>query len=250
MKKVFLSFVLMVVTVAVFAFDPNNDPSLVAYFPFDGDLKDATGRFGEAVKTGRTIGSVGRGEITFANGVIGQAVKLPGSRGLLLPEDLIKDYDYTVAFWVYANKLTRFTTTFFGAYIDEKLKIHWISFVPLCWNNGTMLWARDEAQNVWYDGILSKNIEPGKWYHVAISVLNGMVRLYIDGEQVLAKVQINGQENPNGKLPDAFSLKPGGVFALGANYWDAPFDGMFDELRIYDKALGADEVKAIYNLRR
>ncbi|ACB09016.1 MAG TPA: LamG domain-containing protein [Thermotoga sp.] len=250
MRKVLFLFTLTVLLVVGFAFDPNNDPSLIAYFPFDGSLKDATGHFGEVVKTGRTIGSVGRGQITFVDGVVGQAVKLPGSRGLLLPEDLIKDYDYTVAFWVYANKLTRFTTTFFGAYIDKDLKIHWISFVPLCWNNGTMLWARDEAQNVWYDGILSKNIEPGKWYHVAISVLNGIVRVYINGEQVLTKIQINGQENLNGKLPDVFSLKPGGVFALGANYWDAPFDGMFDELRIYDRPLGPDEVRILYNYGR
>lgn len=250
MRRAFILFLGLMVALCVFAFDPNKDPALVAYFPFDGDLRDATGKFGEAEPTGVTIGSVGRGEITFVDGVVGKAVKLPGRRALLLPEDLIKDYDYTVAFWVYPEQFTRFTTTFFGAYIDRELKIHWISFVPFCWNNGTMLWARDEAQNVWYDGILSKNLELNKWQHVAIVVSNGQVKVYLNGEQVLTEVRINGQVNPAGLLPDAFSLKPGGVFALGANYWDAPFKGMFDELRIYDRPLSPDEVNALYKYGR
>jgi hypothetical protein len=248
-KLTFLVILLALVSSLVFAFDPNNDPSLIAYYPFDGNLKDATGHFGEVVKTGKTIGSIGRGSLTFVDGVVNQALKLPGSRGALLPEDLIKDYDYTITFWVYAEELTKFTTTFFAAYIDKDLFLHWISFVPFGWNNGTMLWARDDKENLWYDGLLSKNILPGKWYHVAISVNEGTARIYINGDQVLIKIQINGQQDNLGKVPDIFSLKPGGVFALGANYWDPPFKGMFDELRIYDRALGPDEVKIIYNMK-
>ncbi|KUK32956.1 MAG: Uncharacterized protein XD64_1215, partial [Thermotoga sp. 47_83] len=38
MKRELFFLVLGVMLSVAFAFDPNNDPSLIAYFPFDGNL--------------------------------------------------------------------------------------------------------------------------------------------------------------------------------------------------------------------
>ena len=45
-----------------------------------------------------------------------------------------------------------------------------------------------------------------------------------------------------GTLTDFFSTRPG-VFALGVNYWDLPFNGMIDELKVYEASLSAAEIR-------
>jgi hypothetical protein len=141
------------------------------------------------------------------------------------------------------------TTTFFGVYIDPQGAFHWISFVPFGWSQGTLLWARDDAKDIWYDGLFSENLQTEKWYHVVVVVDKGKAKVYVNGKQMITKVQINGKPTEEGLVPDIFSLKPGGTFAVGVNYWDPALRGKFDELRIYDRALSESEVLALYNLR-
>ncbi|MEN2984200.1 MAG: LamG domain-containing protein [Dictyoglomaceae bacterium] len=249
-KLILFSFIFSLVVSIGFSqissFDPNKD--LIAYFPFEGNLKDVTGKFPEGKPTGVRI-PISAPSIEFTDGVIGKAVLLPGQRGVLLPDDLIKDYDYSISFWVYFEKFTMHTTSFFGVYIDSQNAFRWISFVPFGWPQGTLLWARDDVKNIWYDGLFSENLQTEKWYHVVIVVDKGKAKVYVNGKQMITKVQINGQPTEEGLVPDIFSLKPGGTFAIGVNYWDPALRGKFDELRIYDRALSESEVLALYNLR-
>lgn len=209
-------------------FDPDNDLSLIAYYPFDGDLNEATGKVSPGIVTGNRINN-GGGNITFSEGIKGNSAVFNGESGIRLPDDLIKDWTYTVSFWVYAEQLTQFTTTFFGAYSENS----WISFTPLGWDGASsILWSGSDP---WYDGICSNNVKIGEWTHVAITIDNGIVKVYMNGRLVF--------EGNN--FPDRFSKKPGGIFALGVNWWDLPFKGKIDELRIYDRALLQDEIKVL-----
>jgi len=36
-------------------------------------------------------------------------------------------------------------------------------------------------------------------------------------------------------------------FALGVNYWDTPYNGAVDELKIFNGAIDADAIKALYD---
>jgi|YelNatPaOPRAMG01_1025707.scaffolds.fasta_scaffold00073_43 hypothetical protein len=250
-RLILLSLILSIFTLTLsfsqsVTFDPNKD--LIAYFPFDENLKDATGKFGEGKVVGVRI-QVPAATIEYTDGVIGKALLLTGQRGVVLPDDLIKDYDYSVSFWVYIERFTMHTTTFFGVYIDPQGAFHWISFVPFGWSQGTLLWARDDAKDIWYDGLFSENLQTEKWYHVVVVVDKGKAKVYVNGKQMITKVQINGKPTEEGLVPDIFSLKPGGTFAVGVNYWDPALRGKFDELRIYDRALSESEVLALYNLR-
>ena len=47
-----------------------------------------------------------------------------------------------------------------------------------------------------------------------------------------------------GTLTDFFSTRAG-VFALGVNYWDLPFNGLIDELKVYEASLSAAEIRAL-----
>jgi len=221
------------------------EDSLIAYFPFDGDLKDATGHFGDGKVVGAKI-NIAAKDIEYTDGIKGKALLFNGRRGVVLPDDLIKDYDYSVSFLVNIESFTMHTPTFFGAYIDDNGSFHWVSLVPFGWSQGTLLWARDDVKDIWYDGLCSENLQTGKWYHVVLTVDHGKANIYVNGKQMISKVQINGQPNPDGLVPDVFSLKPGGVFAIGVNYWDLPLRGIFDELRIYDKVLSENEVLDLY----
>lgn len=250
-RLIFLSLIFLLIILSPgfsqpSSFDLNKD--LIAYFPFDGDLKDATGKFPEGKPTGVRI-PVPAASIDYTDGVRGKALLLSGQRGVLLPDDLIKDYDYSVSFWVYIDRFTMHTTTFFGVYVDPQGAFHWISLVPFGWPQGTLLWARDDEKNIWYDGLFSENLQTEKWYHVVIVVDKGKAKVYVNGKQMITKVQINGQPTEEGLVPDIFSLKPGGIFAIGVNYWDPALRGRFDELRIYDRALTEEEILALYNLR-
>ncbi|MGB9858063.1 MAG: hypothetical protein ACPLKX_08020 [Dictyoglomaceae bacterium] len=56
---------------------------LVAYYPFEGDLKDANGLLGEGKVIGPKIGQPG-GSVSFGDGVVGKALVLDGNSGVLL----------------------------------------------------------------------------------------------------------------------------------------------------------------------
>ncbi|PLV57701.1 hypothetical protein AS006_00760 [Thermotoga sp. SG1] len=244
MKKPFLIVLTIWVLSLGAAIDLNK--GLIAYYPFDGDLKDRTENFEEGYLVGNRINVPALGNPKFDEGVVGQALVFDGKKGVVLGNDLITDYDYSVSFWLKIEAFTQHTTTFFGCYIDEENYFYWLSFVPYGWNNGTLLWARNDRKDIWFDGIPPFNLEKDKWYHVVIVVDKGKARLFIDGKEVPLKIQINGQPNPDGLVPDVFSVGPGGVFSLGVNFWDPPFKGMMDELRIYDRPLTVEEVKALY----
>lgn len=228
------------------AFDPDKDEALVAWFSFEGDLSEKTGKFEAAKVIGDKIGKTPKEEkVSFVEGISGKAVYLDGERGISLPEDLVKGYSYTISFWMKADVFTPWTPVFFGAYDVS----NWISIPPYhpgVKGGSYLLWS---FSGYWYDGILDVSFEPGTWYHVAVVVRRGDAAVYVNGKYTLSKIQINGMEDPTGKIADIFSRKPGGIFTLGVNWWDQPYKGAIDELRIYSRALTKNEIKILYERR-
>jgi arabinan endo-1,5-alpha-L-arabinosidase len=78
------------------------------------------------------------------------------------------------------------------------------------------------------------NIPVNQWSHVAFSVNNGAVNVYVNGVK-----RFSGTNFPN-----VFTTTTG-TFALGVNYWDTPYKGSMDELRIYNAALSDAEVAGL-----
>ena len=161
----------------------------------------------------------------------GQALRLNGNNGVRLPTGLITNYEYTVSFWINPTAITRFTPGFFAA-VNERVdgagfpfSTQWMSFLPESWDGNTMLWSGSDQ---WFDGSAGLRIQPNAWRHLAFSVNKGVVSVYIDGVR-----RFNA-----GTIADFFSTQAG-IFALGVNYWDLPFNGMIDELKFYEAALSA-----------
>jgi len=212
-------------TVVVLA---KTQPRLVAHYSFDSDLSDKTGNNKESTITGDRINNTG-GSITFKDGVVGKAAYFDGKSGILLPNGLISSYVYTVSFWVKPEQLTYFTTTFFGATSERS----WVSFVlqgPI--EGQSAVWSGED----WYDGVIGMTMPVNEWSHVAFTVDNGKLDVYINGEK-----KFSGTGFPN-----VFTTR-NAVFGLGVNYWDPPFKGLIDELLIYDGiAISEETIKTYY----
>jgi arabinan endo-1,5-alpha-L-arabinosidase len=206
-----------------------------ARFQFENTLAETLGNFGPGAATGDRLWNPGT--VAFDAGQQGQALSLNGASGVRLPDGLISNYEYTVSFWIRPRVFTRFTTAFFGA-VDEQIdpagmpfSTRWVSFLPESWDGNTMLWSGSEA---FFDGSAGERIPANAWTHMAFSVNKGVVSVYLNGVRRFS----------NGTLADFFTSRPG-IFALGVNYWDLPFNGLIDELNIYEASLSAEEIKAL-----
>ena len=75
--------------------------------------------------------------------------------------------------------------------------------------------------------------EPNVWTHLALTYDGAQMRLYVDGELT------DTTAAPEGVEPSAGDLSIG----CETEYKDH-FKGLIDEVRVYDRALGAGEVAA------
>jgi arabinan endo-1,5-alpha-L-arabinosidase len=201
---------------------------LVAYYAFDGNLLDTNGAFAPGTVIGNKIDVAG-GALAYAAGVHGNAAVFDGATGVRLPNGLISSNTYTVSMWLKPAQLTAFTPAFFGARTTDS----WISFLPMGHafvNGATMLWSG----SAWYDAGLGMNIPVNQWSHVAFAVNNGAVNVYVNGVKRFAGTG----------FPNVFTTTTG-TFALGVNYWDTPYKGAIDELRIYNAALSDAQVAGL-----
>lgn len=203
---------------------PEIKVGLKAHYAFEGNLEDSTGQQAAGRPTGDRIDNTG-GEITYAEGVIGQAAVFDGQSGVRLPNGLILGDEYTVSLWIQPKDLTLFTTTFFGARDSN----NWVSIVPMGpAGDQTMVWS---GSSRWYDAATGLTVDTDEWTHLAFSVEEGTVRVYVDGEE-----KFSGTD-----FPDIFTTSSAS-FSLGVNWWDPPYQGLIDELRIYDGVLSAEEI--------
>ncbi len=216
----------------------------VAHFAFENDLTESLGFFEPA--TGTASRPYIGGSVGYAAGNEGQAVNLDGTNGVRLPTGLINNAEYTVSFWMNPTAIQAFVPGFFAAVNEfesaevpgEYYSDQWINLLAQSWDGNTMLWSHyvDADNDRWFDGSAGIRINEGEWTHVAFSVNQGFVRVMLNGVEMFA----------GGNLTDMFTGAGNeGVFTLGTNYWDASFNGMFDELKIYDAAMVAEEVAAL-----
>lgn len=197
---------------------PFVEATLTAQYSFEHNLKDTTATFGQGTVTGDRLDST-VGTITYGTGVSGQSAVFNGTSGIRLPQGLISNNSYSVAVWVKPDQLTTYSPAFFGAKDTD----HWVSLIPRgATADKAMVWSG----TAWYDGVTGVTIPANQWTHLAFSVDEGSLTIYVNGVQ-----QFSGTN-----FPDIFT---GGnaSFGLGVNYWDTPFKGQMDELRIYEGSL-------------
>jgi len=232
MKKRIISVIVILAMAAMFII-----PAMAAapgggkYYSFDGTL-------GGASVTGDRADNTG-GNITFAEGKVGQAAVFDGKSGLSLGKDIIKGDTYSVAMWVKLDDVTHHTPTFFGVAPGDPIR--WVSLVPLSWANVFGVWS-DSGDGHWNDLFALRALPTDEWVHIAFTTEPAgdynKINLFINGVEVLASASV--RETMNNLFMD------GGDFFIGVNFWDTPFKGMVDELYIYNgRVLSSSQVRNV-----
>jgi hypothetical protein len=222
------------------------DDGLVALYTFDGaDATDASGNGNDGVAVG---------DVTYVDGWHGKALKLggyssPGYVTAAPSASLAFLDDYTFAAWF--NVESDLSMDGWGWPTDNGL--HTV-FAKAGDRNGLDVrvgrssvdgvrrvflfdgWCCGGGAGIQAEG----GIELGQWHHVAVTSGGGFVRLYLDG--ALA-----------GELPtDVFAVNPQMQYmplqlGIDQSAWWYPLDGMLDEVRVYRRALTANEVAVLAN---
>lgn len=242
------------------SYDISND--LVAWWPFDRDSKDASGNIRHAEP---------KNEFSFVDGKVGKAIKLVGvakqqsfeGGHVILPYlEELENGAFTFSLWVREDKVyfgSGHTYIFYGTICN-------IRHAPGPeWGGHLFDFGDDQSfqeKIVWKD-----------WNHYSVTYDRTTKIGYLNGIEVLSEESSSPstshwwakRRDKDGELiyfkpPDGLTkigsqVKPRyKKGALGAQWFyngstgSTRFVGAFDDVRIYDRALSAAEIQALYKL--
>lgn len=93
------------------------------------------------------------------------------------------------------------------------------------------------------------------WIHIAASVTKGVgsaagsAKFYIDGSQVLSQTTATGTNHAAATIASGFDYVVGARQTASTPTYNGYTKANFDEVALWDTALSADEISAIYNSR-
>ena len=233
--------------------EPDIITDLIGYYTFDGSLANkASVTGGKAILhggAGDTWNQSATGTANYENSKngFGKAYHFLGdgnTRGEGLQLDAkVTGTDFTISFWVNPEDYGVATTSLvFANHDDSCFTINSLNDFRCSALLGK-LWDWNNRGNnfVCLDGDNTENgkASVGNWTMVTITNKNGEQKLYFDGVE---KTQGNNSSQ-NALVTEV--LKNQEIF-LGINYWDASFKGLMDEVRIYDRALTAEDIAKLY----
>ena len=241
--------------------------NLVAWWPFDDDAKDASGNNRHAVPVNEF--SYVDGKISKAIRVVGNEIQSGNGGHVMLPYiDWLEYGSFTFSFWVQEEKvfLTSGSSYLFYGTICQ---IHHAPGPQ--WGGHLFDFGADQS--------FQENINWNDWNHYAVTYSrNTSTKIgYLGGIEVLREKSLSPstshwwakrKKDPSSKDGELLYFKPpDGLTELGAEvkprykkgalgcHWfyngsstAKRLIGAFDDVRIYDRALSAEEVQALYNL--
>ena len=229
---------------AVWAADCTPAPSgLVGWWAGDGNAKDIAG-----TNNGTLMG----GAIANAAGYVGQAFKLDGTNGFVqIPDSpVFHPTNFTIEVWVRYDSLD--SPPVGGSPPGQSYIIY---------KHNSRGDGEQEAFNVSKDRNNTSTpgdtfcfevssasaelvylesttlISAGVWYHVVGVRGSNYIQLYVNG-------QLESQTNVS--FPQDYGSQPLLFGTSGISYWDHKFDGLLDEVSLYNRVLSSDEIAALY----
>lgn len=215
---------------------------LIAYYPFEGDLKDATGN------TGNQASSFG--VINYDCGVEGEALVLSGGASYAHVEGMnnvnqeFDTEDFTVSFYFKPTGITG------QQYLISKRDTSCVSHVGQNFHENDFFIKyvpSSKTVNVQLAEIQAKTLSISTvirntacWQHLALVREDNRLKLYLNGEYAGEDANATRTDITNAGF---FTI--GDAICKGTN--ETPFSGYLDELRIYDRALDKREVAELYS---
>jgi hypothetical protein len=207
--------------------------SLVAYFPFNGNANDQSGNGNDGIVSGSTL-------INDRFNNENSAYSFDGIDDYInIGNDVKPDFPITISYWLKVSENTQFGNIFRSDYVND-----------VSYSYGFTLSFRGDgslATHI-YNGFSDLNnrrstyselglIESDQWYNfTTIFHSHNNAELYLDGVQLNTTMEGLG----SGML---YSSSNGGI---GDRSGDNFFNGVLDDIRVYNRALSIDEVNLLY----
>lgn len=204
----------MVFGVCFLLFSGTAYADLIAYYPFEGNANDATGNG----YNGTIYGS------TFTSGIDGYALDFTGDGNYVLLPGTLGDY-------VSSESLT------ITMWMKPEIETPHINY---------LFWARDEKPSIHIKQhyIRFRPCEPGAGYAVPVS-MNEWSHVAYTWDGTIATGYINGTAV---RVDEFSSFTVGGETRIGQDTLpERSFDGIIDDVRIYDHALSSGEIQELYS---
>lgn len=203
------------------------DNYLVGSYDFENGIGDA-----KAIKQG--LGAYD-GELSFVNGPSGKAIATTGY-GIDLGNK-VQGTEFTLSYLVKPNKsqANNQVMMLMGYHAPE----HWTAISGDGGDQTYKLWGRTDgavtvgnAAPMSWTTIGNPTITNNSWSMVTLVGTDGQLDMYVNGEKSASGAYNNPLAGENESI------------LFGANYWDPCFDGSFDEIKIYNRAMDAATIKA------
>jgi len=232
--KMFVPMMIVALATTAFAadFDPNSDPSLLGHWSFD----EGSGTVAADSSPNGNDGQLTNGPVWVAGKIAGALmfdgvddyVEIPHSDSLLPSAD-----EVTVAAWIHAERHTGPNNAQWQGILSKGDAPRLYSLYTEV--SGSLHFSTGPGGA--FVGTLSGDPVPlGEWAHVAAVVSEGQHLYYINAE-------------PAGVSGSGITLPPEGtsILTIGKTpgETDREFLGMIDDVRIYDRALTAQEIKKL-----
>lgn len=196
-----------------------NPPNgLVSWWPADGNAYDAQGSNHGALQEGAT----------FTPGLVEGAFSFDGSGRMIAPaSDLpVGNSERTLELWANVSAFNDGETFFagYGRFLSSNQTFQ------LGTTAGTLFFSQ------WGQAVFGPDLQTDRWYHIAATSVGTQVTLYLDGEPAatgdLSIDTPSGTRFIVGSIPDDESKQ---------------MNGLIDEVAVYNRALSAEEIQAIYS---
>ena len=197
---------------------------LIAYYPLNGNALD---------ESGNEHNGTAHGSVQYVAGKIGQCASLDGTDAYInVPDsDQLDVSTFTISLWMKPASLPSI-----NMYMVSKTSTGQDDGVCLFLQNDGKLVLHWEVSNTDYNLTSNEAVEAGKWTHVVATYDGSVDRIYINGSQDNIK---NINKSPP-KTDYPFQI---GVAASQYRF----FEGLIDEVRLYDYSLSNSEVHQLYN---
>ena len=203
-------------------------PELVAYYPFDGNVEDASGNRND----GRANGS-----INYVDGKFGDALELDKGKYILMQAtdtlhgDIFTREPFTLSTWVYTNLETRY-----GHIWRSRLPATAGHTLFILGDGGISWRARINGEWSWGDLCETKSgfVKANEWVHVAVTNDGDKIRIYANGNLA---VETDLQETDGRNT----------TYNIGSRFPDGAeaFAGWIDDYAIFSSALAESDINRI-----
>ncbi|WP_433432298.1 LamG-like jellyroll fold domain-containing protein [Nonomuraea sp. CA-141351] len=172
---------------------------------------------------------------TWANGKYGKALSFNGSSSWVTVQDAASLHlttGMTLSAWV-----SPATVADWSSVVAKELSASGVSYTMYAANGGSVPsgWVQTSAEDHSTVGGVSP-LPVNTWSHLALTYDGATLRLFVNGQQI-AQTALSGS-----LYDDGSPLRIG-----GNNIWGEFYNGLIDELRIYNRAQTATEIQADMN---